>query len=78
MPKTTIVCQPSLATVVSDTVGPLDPLDAVGQARNISDFFDSGYNVAPTAALPAGGVAVKIAVGPDKNIHFLNPAILLF
>jgi hypothetical protein len=60
--------------VVLDTVGPLDFNNVVGAARQLSDFFDSGFNVAPTAQMPAGGVAVKVAVGPGAGVHLVNPA----
>jgi hypothetical protein len=59
-------------TIVADLVGPNDPYDSVGQAQSLQDFFDSGFNVAPTAVSPAGG-PLKIAVGADKNVHFVNP-----
>ena len=59
--------------MIFEQVGPLDPLDVVGQAQRLTDFFDSGFNVAPTAQLPAGG-ALKIAVGPGAGVHFVNPA----
>jgi len=73
MPRITIVSQPSGATVVSDTVGPLEALSVVGGAHNLTDFFDSGFNAAPTVVPPAGGI-VRVTAGPGAGVHFVNPA----
>lgn len=71
--RVTMVSQPALTTVILDVVGPNDPNNVVGQAQRLTDFFDSGFNVAPSVVPPAGGV-VRVAVGPGAGVHFVNPA----